>query len=113
VDVADVITNYSAAEIPLETMWTDIDYMQGRRIFTVDPVYFPLPRMREIVAYLHAHDQKYVLMTDPAVAYAPGEGYGPYDRGTELDVWMKMPNGSAELALVWPGVTNYPGMTII
>ncbi|KAJ3842661.1 glycoside hydrolase family 31 protein [Lentinula raphanica] len=108
VDVADVITNYSEANIPLETMWTDIDYMDGRRIFTVDPTYFPLDRMREIVDYLHAHDQKYVLMTDPAVAYAPGEGYGTYDRGTDMDIWLKMPNGSAELALVWPGVTNYP-----
>ncbi|KAF5392729.1 hypothetical protein D9757_000858 [Collybiopsis confluens] len=108
VDVANVITNYSAADIPLETMWTDIDYMQGRRIFTVDPAYFPLDRMRDIVDYLHAHDQKYVLMTDPAVAYAPGENYGPFDRGTQMDIWMKMPNGSAELALVWPGVTHYP-----
>lgn len=44
-----------------------------------------------------------VLMTDPAVAYAPGEGYGPYDRGTDLDLWMKLPNGSASLGLVWPG----------
>ena len=35
------------------------DYMDGRRIFTVDPAYFPLPRMREIVNYLHSHDQKY------------------------------------------------------
>ena len=33
--------------------------MDGRRIFTVDPNYFPLPRMREIVSYLHSHDQKY------------------------------------------------------
>ncbi|KAJ3982734.1 glycoside hydrolase family 31 protein [Lentinula detonsa] len=108
VDVAEVITNYSEASIPLETMWTDIDYMDRRRIFTVDPTYFPLDRMREIIDYLHAHDQKYILMTDPAVAYAPDEGYGTYDRGTALDVWLKMPNGSAELALVWPGVTNYP-----
>ena len=36
-----------------------LDYMQGRRIFTVDPNYFPLPKMREIVSYLHSHDQKY------------------------------------------------------
>ncbi|KAK0227678.1 alpha-glucosidase [Armillaria fumosa] len=100
VDVANVITNYSAAKIPLETMWTDIDYMDGRKIFTVDPNYFPLDRMRQIVSYLHDHSQKYILMTDPAVALQ--EGYGPYDRGTKMDVWLKMPNGSAVISLVWP-----------
>lgn len=38
---------------------TSLDYMYERRIFTVDPDYFPLNRMREIVDYLHSHDQKY------------------------------------------------------
>ncbi|KAI0062102.1 alpha-glucosidase [Artomyces pyxidatus] len=108
IDVANVITNYSAANIPLETMWTDIDYMYERRIFTNDPQYFPTSRMREIVSYLHDHNQRYIMMTDPAVAYLPGQGYGPYDRGTALDVWIKAPNGSASLGLVWPGVTVFP-----
>ncbi|VDB84529.1 unnamed protein product [Peniophora sp. CBMAI 1063] len=108
IDVADVITNYSAAEIPLETMWTDIDYMDRRRIFTVDPEYFPMDRVREIVDYLHSNDQKYIVMTDPAVAYTPDEDYAPYHRGTDMDVWIKAPNGSASLGLVWPGVTVYP-----
>jgi alpha-glucosidase len=76
--VANVITNYAASGIPLETMWTDIglpishnivgfpllmaffaDYMYKRRIFTVDPDYFPLSRMREIVHHLHSNNQKY------------------------------------------------------
>ncbi|KAF7298389.1 putative alpha/beta-glucosidase agdC [Mycena kentingensis (nom. inval.)] len=108
IDVSEVITNYSAAGIPLETMWTDIDYMDRRRIFTVDPDYFPMDRMREIVDYLHAHDQHFILMTDPAVAYLPDGGYGPYDRGTAADIWLKNENGSAHLGLVWPGVTVYP-----
>ncbi len=40
---------------------TDIglDYMDRRRVFTVDPDYFPMKRMQEIVSYLHAHDQRY------------------------------------------------------
>ncbi|GBE82887.1 Probable alpha/beta-glucosidase [Sparassis crispa] len=108
VDVAGVISNYSAANIPLETMWTDIDYMYERRVFTLDPDYFPLPRMQQIINYLHDHDQHYVMMTDPAVAYLPGEGYDAYDRGTEANVWLKAANGSEFLGVVWPGVTVFP-----
>ncbi|KAF8496801.1 alpha-glucosidase [Russula emetica] len=112
IDVAGVISNYSAAGIPLETMWTDIgesfvtlwrllsiygrysDYMFKRRIFTMDPEYFPPARMREMIDHLHKHGQRY--------------GYETYDRGTELDVWVKTPNGSASLGVVWPGVTAFP-----
>jgi alpha-glucosidase len=42
-------------------------------------------------------------MTDPAVAYLPGDTYAPYNRGAVDDVWMKSANGSASLGLVWPG----------
>ncbi|KDR82169.1 hypothetical protein GALMADRAFT_240702 [Galerina marginata CBS 339.88] len=108
VDVANVISRYAAAQIPLETMWTDIDYMDRRRVFTLDPNYFPLARMREIVSYLHAHTQKFVLMTDPAVAYLPDQGYAPYDNGKALDIWLKAGNGSESLGVVWPGVTVFP-----
>ena len=45
-----------------------------------------------------------VLMTDPAIAYVPGQGYEPYDLGTQLDLWLKAPNGSASLGVVWPGM---------
>lgn len=105
--------------------------MYKRRIFTVDPLYFPLARMQEIVDYLHSHNQKFgklghrvvkaaadgvaVLMTDPAVAYLPGEGYGPYDRGSQMDIWMKADNGSYSLGAVWPGmfllaIPDYPDL---
>ena len=44
-----------------------------------------------------------VLMVDPAVGYLPGQGYEAYDHGTQLDVWLKTPNGSVSLGVVWPG----------
>ncbi|KAI5826310.1 glycoside hydrolase family 31 protein [Schizophyllum commune Tattone D] len=108
VDLADVITGYADAGIPLETMWTDIDYMHRRRVFSLDPDYFPLDRMQEIVKYLHDHEQKYIMMTDPGVAYVPGENYEAYNKGIEMDIFLKQENGSDFLALVWPGVTVYP-----
>jgi hypothetical protein len=33
--------------------------MFKRRVFTMDPDYFPTPRMREIIDYLHSHGQRY------------------------------------------------------
>ncbi|KAF9043930.1 alpha-glucosidase [Panaeolus papilionaceus] len=108
VDVAGVISKYAAANIPLETMWTDIDYMDRRRVFTVDPEYFPMNRMREIVKYLHDRDQHYIVMTDPAVAYTPNENYEAYHKGVEMDIWLKAANGSDSLGVVWPGVSVYP-----
>ena len=33
--------------------------MDRRRVFALDPVYFPLKRMQEIINYLHANKQQY------------------------------------------------------
>lgn len=44
-----------------------------------------------------------VMMIDPAVAFQPGAGYGAFDRGVERDIFLKNPNGSLSLGVVWPG----------
>ena len=50
-----------------------------------------------------------VLMTDPAVAYLPGQDYGTFDRGNESGVWLMAANDSSPfLGVVWPGVTVFP-----
>ncbi|KAK2600207.1 hypothetical protein QQS21_005081 [Conoideocrella luteorostrata] len=104
-DVAEVVYNYSKASIPLETMWTDIDYMDRRRVFSVDPERYPLHKMRELVSHLHDHDQHYVVMVDPAVAY---QDYEPLHKGIEDDIFLKRSNGSVWIGVVWPGVTVFP-----
>ncbi|TVY37447.1 putative alpha/beta-glucosidase [Lachnellula occidentalis] len=104
-EVAEVVYNYSKAEIPLETMWTDIDYMDRRRVFSLDPDRFALSKMQEINHYLHSHDQKQILMVDPAVAY---QDYPPYQNGAQDDIFLKRDNGSYFIGVVWPGVTVFP-----
>ncbi|KAE8355353.1 putative alpha/beta-glucosidase agdC [Aspergillus coremiiformis] len=103
--VAEVVYNYSKADIPLETMWTDIDYMDRRRVFTLDPDRFPLKKMRELVDYLHDHDQHYIVMVDPAVSVSDN---GAFNRGSAKGVFLKNQNGSLYKGAVWPGVTAYP-----
>ncbi|XDG04336.1 hypothetical protein ABKA04_003951 [Annulohypoxylon sp. FPYF3050] len=105
-DIAEVVYNYSQAGIPLETMWTDIDYMYRRRVFSLDPDRFPLHKMREFVDYLHAHDQHYVVMVDPAVAYQ--DFPASFQRGVDDNIFLLRENGSVWKGVVWPGVTAFP-----
>ncbi|KAK0099335.1 hypothetical protein ONS96_008563 [Cadophora gregata f. sp. sojae] len=109
--IAEVIYNYSSSGIPLETMWTDIDYMYERYIMTTDPDRFPLARVREVVDYLHEHGQKYIVMVDPAMAFQEErEGGLPYEtflRGRDQGVLLQK-NGSIYQGVVWPGVTAFP-----
>ncbi|RAR08968.1 glycoside hydrolase family 31 protein [Stemphylium lycopersici] len=104
--VAEVVGNYSTAGIPLEVMWTDIDYMHLREDFTTDPERFPLSKMRELVSTLHSRDQRYVLILDPGV-HAVGD-YPPYQKGQEMDVFLKAADGSDMLGVQWPGEVAWP-----
>ncbi|KAI0016019.1 family 31 glycosyl hydrolase [Xylariomycetidae sp. FL0641] len=105
-ELAGVVYNYSQADIPLETMWTDIDYMYLRRTFSLDPERFNIKLMRQLIDYLHAHDQHYVVMVDPAVAY---QEYPPaLARGVEANAFLRRGNGSVYQGVVWPGVTAFP-----
>lgn len=104
--VAEVVANYSTAGIPMEVMWTDIDYMNLREDFTVDPDRFPLTKMRELVSTLHSRDQRYVLILDPGI-HAVGN-YPTYQRGHDMGVFLKGADGTDILGIQWPGAAVWP-----
>jgi alpha-glucosidase len=104
--VAEVVANYSAAGIPMEVMWTDIDYMHLREDFTVDTDRFPVSKMRELVITLHQRDQRYILILDPGI-HAVGN-YAPYQRGIDANVFLKAADGSNILGVQWPGEAVWP-----
>lgn len=110
--VEDVVANYSAAEIPLETQWVDIDYMQNFKDFTTDAVKFPSGKMKLFVDKLHASGQRFVPIIDPGIyAKQPTDGSAPYlalKNGLEQSVFMKGLDGKPYLGQVWPGETYFP-----
>ncbi|KAF2098633.1 putative sucrase-isomaltase [Rhizodiscina lignyota] len=103
-ELAEVVLNYSRANIPLETLWTDIDYMDRRRTWTLDPERFPLHKIQELVTYLHDHNQSYIMMVDPPVSLNDSKSY---DNGLKYDVFIKHANGTIFVAAMWPGASSW------
>jgi len=44
-----VLTKYAENDLPLDTIWSDIDYMDHFEDFTIDEARFPLDRMKKIL----------------------------------------------------------------
>ncbi|KAL2888994.1 glycosyl hydrolase family 31 [Ceratocystis lukuohia] len=110
-DLEDVVQRMQAASIPLETIWSDIDYMEQYRDFTVSAGNFPADKFADFLDRLHARNQHYVPIIDAAI-FRPNLSaettYPPYERGAAKNAFLMTNNGSEYVGRVWPGYTVFP-----
>ncbi|KAK9458431.1 alpha-glucosidase [Dipodascopsis uninucleata] len=108
-----VVAKFKENNLPLDTIWSDIDYLYEFRDFTTDPVSFSQKDMQKFLAGLKATNQHWVPIVDAAIyaanpANRSDDSYYPYYKGTEMDVWLKNPDMSTYIGDVWPGYTVFP-----
>ncbi|KAL5358971.1 glycosyl hydrolases family 31-domain-containing protein [Aspergillus floccosus] len=111
-ELADVVANFEKFEIPLEYIWSDIDYMHGYRNFDNDLHRFPYDEGVDFLNKLHDSGRYWIPIVDGAL-YIPNpenasDAYETYTRGAADDLWIKNPDGSLYIGAVWPGYTVYP-----
>jgi alpha-glucosidase len=95
--------------IPSDVIWLDIDFQDRNRPFTTNKQAFP--DLKALASAVGDQGFKLVAITDLHVAYAPKQGYAPYDSGVAGDHFLKNPDGSLYVAPVWPGPSVFPDFT--
>jgi alpha-glucosidase (family GH31 glycosyl hydrolase) len=106
-EVEGVVAGYANADIPLDTQWVDIDYMDIYKDFTVDATNFPQAEVTSFISSLHANGQKFVPIIDPGIKVEAG--YDAYEEGIAADIFIKDLNGEDPyIGQVWPGPTHFP-----
>ena len=108
-DVRRIASTLRSEKIPADVIWLDIDYQLKNRPFTVDPERFP--HFAQMVQDLKAEHFKTVVITDLHIADLPNSGYKPYDEGAAGDHFVKNPDGSTYVGIVWPGKAVFPDFT--
>jgi alpha-glucosidase (family GH31 glycosyl hydrolase) len=93
-----VLDGYEKNDIPLDTIWTDIDYMIDYEDFTIDEKRFPLDRMAKIT-----QNYRYVPIIDAGIKTSGNA----YEEGLKQNVFLKDADGKTYVGRVWPGATAF------
>eukprot|EP00898_Chlorokybus_atmophyticus_P002558 jgi/Chlat1/3302/Chrsp22S03466 len=106
--VLEIAKGFRDRNIPCDTLWMDIDYMDGFRCFTFDTTKFPDPE--GLASRLHASGFRAVWMIDPGIKAE--KGYSVYESGSTNKAWVQREDGKSEYqGEVWPGMCAFPDYT--
>jgi alpha-glucosidase (family GH31 glycosyl hydrolase) len=100
-ELTAVVANFTFYDLPLDVIWSDIDYLYKFIDFTIDELRFPHQAFREMLALTK---KRWVPIIDAGIGLVGEEIYG---KGEEMDVYIKAPDGSYVIGVVWPGNTSW------
>lgn len=64
-EIERVVDLFETYDIPLDGVWLDLDYMQDKKIFTVDSIRYPPNKLNQLI---QDYSLKLVPLLDVAVA---------------------------------------------
>jgi alpha-glucosidase len=106
----EIVSTLREKKIPADVIYFDIDFQDGNAPFTINREYFPT--FEKMIADFRAQGMRTILITDLHIKRNPNHGYAPYDSGMKNDVFVKNPDGSVYVGIVWPGESVFPDFTL-
>lgn len=106
-DLRDVIQGYRERELPLDSVYVDIDYMDAYKVWTVSRASFP--DLRALVKEAGSAGVKLVPIVDPGVKVEAG--YDVYDEALKGDHLVRTARGDVLVGEVWPDPAVFPDFT--
>jgi len=104
-----VISQFKNYDIPLDVLWSDVDYMVGNETFTVDTMNFPPAKMKKMIK---DYKIKWVPIIDCGIKVSRINGQTTVGRaleeGIKRKVFLQNYRGDYMLAKVWPGAVFFP-----
>ncbi len=107
-DLLKLDDQFEEYKIPCDSLWLDLDYMDGYRIFQTDIKMFP-EGAQVTGQKLAERGRRIVPILDPGVKFETG--YRIYDDGHKHKVFCQNAEGKEFVGLVWPGETVFPDFT--
>ncbi|GHG22815.1 alpha-glucosidase [Deinococcus indicus] len=106
-DLRDVIQGYRDRNLPLDSVYVDIDYMDAYKVWTVQRANFP--DLRAFVREAGAQGVKLVPIIDPGVKVEAG--YDVYEEAVRGDHLVRTARGDVLVGEVWPDPAVFPDFT--
>lgn len=105
-EIREVVKHYRELQIPLDSIYLDIDYMERYKDFTLNDETFPdFADFNREMKEQHIH---LVPIIDAGVKQE--EGYPIYEEGLEKGYFCTKEDGTPFVAAVWPGKALFPDM---
>lgn len=103
-DIRTVAEKYKSADIPIDSIYLDIDYMERYKDFTIDKERFP--DFENLVKDMKSQGIHLVPIIDAGVKIE--KDYNVYEEGVKENYFCKNADGNDFVGAVWPGRVHFP-----
>jgi alpha-glucosidase len=106
-EVRNLARTFRERDIPCDTIYLDIDALEGYRVFTWDKTRFPDPAG----LFMELREMGFHIVSIVDAGVKVDEQFVIYREGRERDLYCKTAQGTDYENAVWPGVCVFPDFT--